>query len=75
LLALFGFNLGVEVGQLAIVVVFLPLAWALRNTAFYRRGVMTVGSLMIAALALVWLTERLFDVQLLANLPVFGSYR
>ena len=75
LLALFGFNLGVEVGQLAIVVVFLPLAWALRNTAFYRRGVMTVGSLMIAALALVWLAERLFDAQLIDNLPIFGSYR
>jgi len=75
LLALFGFNLGVEVGQLAIVVVFLPLAWGLRNTVFYRRGVMTVGSLMIAALALVWLAERLFDVQLLVKLPLFGSYR
>jgi len=75
LVALFGFNLGVEVGQLAIVAVFLPLAWGLRSTAFYRRGVMTVGSLMIAALALVWLTERLFDVQLLVKLPIFGSYR
>lgn len=73
--ALFGFNLGVEVGQLAIVAVFLPLAWALRGTPFYRRGVMTSGSLMIAALASVWLTERLFDVQLLVKLPLFGSYR
>ncbi len=75
LVALFGFNLGVEVGQLAIVAVFLPLAWGLRSTAFYRRGVMTVGSLMIAALASIWLTERLFDVQLLVKLPIFGSYR
>ena len=33
-LALVGFNLGVEVGQLAIVAVFLPLAFALRRTAF-----------------------------------------
>jgi len=73
--ALLGFNLGVEVGQLAIVAVFLPLAWALRSTAFYRRGVMTAGSLMIAALALIWLMERLFDVQLLVKLPIFGSYR
>jgi hypothetical protein len=75
LVALFGFNLGVEAGQLAIVAVFLPLAWGLRSTAFYRRGVMTVGSLMIAALASIWLTERLFDVQLLVKLPIFGSYR
>lgn len=75
LIALFGFNLGVEVGQLAIVAAFLPLAWGLRSTGFYRRGVMTVGSLMIAALALVWLAERLFDVQLLVKLPLVGAYR
>jgi len=37
--------------------------------------VMTVGSLMIATLALVWLAERLFDAQLIDNLPIFGSYR
>ena len=75
LVALFGFNLGVEAGQLAIVAVFLPLAWGLRSTTFYRRGIMTAGSLMIASLALVWLAERVFDVQLLVNLPIFGSYR
>jgi hypothetical protein len=44
-LSLLGFNLGVEVGQLAIVAVFLPLAYALRNTGFYRRGVFIGGSL------------------------------
>ena len=38
LLALVAFNLGVELGQLAIVAVFLPLAYALRDTLFYRRG-------------------------------------
>ena len=75
LVALLGFNLGVEVGQLAIVAVFLPLAWALRSTAFYRRGIMTAGSLLIAALALIWLTERLFDVQLLVKFQIFGPYR
>ena len=32
LLALVGFNLGVEAGQLAIVAAFLPLAYALRGT-------------------------------------------
>ncbi len=64
-LALLGFNLGVEAGQLAIVLVFLPLAFALRRTAFYRRGVRVGGSLLIAALAAVWLAERALDVSLL----------
>jgi HupE / UreJ protein len=65
LLALVGFNLGVEAGQLAIVAAFLPLAFALRRTAFYRRGVFVGGSLLIAALAAVWLAERGFNLKLL----------
>ncbi len=64
-LALVGFNLGVEAGQLAIVLVFLPLAFALRRTALYRRWVMVGGSLLIALLAGVWLVERMFDLKLL----------
>ena len=64
-LALVGFNVGVELGQLAIVVAFLPLAYALRRTGFYRRAVLWGGSLLIAALATVWLAERALDVKLL----------
>ncbi|SNS36340.1 HupE / UreJ protein [Noviherbaspirillum humi] len=64
-LALVGFNLGVEAGQLAIVAVFLPIAYLLRRTAFYRRLVLIGGSLLIAALAAVWLAERAFDLKLL----------
>jgi hypothetical protein len=64
-LALLGFNLGVELGQLAIVAAFLPLAYALRRTAFYRGAVLWAGSLLIAALAAVWLAERLFNLKVL----------
>ena len=64
-LALVGFNLGVEGGQLAIVAVFLPLAFALRRSTFYRRAVMIGGSLLIATLAGIWLVERVFEVKLL----------
>ena len=64
-LALVGFNLGVEGGQLAIVAVFLPLAYSLRRSWFYRRLVMVGGSLAIAVLAAVWLCERLFMFKVL----------
>ena len=64
-LALVGFNLGVECGQLAIVAVFLPLAFSLRRSWFYRRLVMIGGSLAIAMLAAVWLCERLFEFKVL----------
>jgi len=64
-LALVGFNVGVEIGQLAIVSAFLPLAYFLRATTFYRRAVLTAGSLVIALIAAVWFAERAFDFKLL----------
>ncbi|HYD80502.1 MAG TPA: HupE/UreJ family protein, partial [Paucimonas sp.] len=65
ILALVGFNLGVEAGQLAIVSLFLPLAFLLRHTRFYRRFILFAGSIVIAILAAVWLAERAFDMKLL----------
>ena len=67
-LSLASFNLGVEAGQLAIVLLFLPLAFALRSTWTYRRLVFGGGSAAIAALASVWLVERAFDVGVFSAL-------
>lgn len=55
---LLGFNLGVELGQLAIVAVFLPVAYLLRHTRFYRTGVLYGGSSAAALCAFVWLGQR-----------------
>jgi len=57
-LALVGFNAGVEVGQFAIVMVFLPLAVLLRDTVFYQRVFVPVGSGVIGMIAAVWLISR-----------------
>ncbi len=65
ILALVGFNLGVEVGQFAIVAAFLPIAFVLRHTWFYRRIILLGGSLLIAALAMTWLVERAFNLKVL----------
>ncbi len=60
LISLLSFNLGIEVGQLAIVVAVMPLIYALRSGVFYRRAVMPWGSAAIALLATVWLVQRAF---------------
>ena len=65
LLALVAFNVGVEVGQLAIVALFLPIAYRLRATRFYRRGVLVAGSAGIVLIAGTWLVERAFNLRLL----------
>src|SRR5205085_12621157 len=64
-LALVGFNVGVECGQLAIVAVFLPLAFASRRTRVYRRAIFVGGSLVIALVAGTWLAERVFNFKVL----------
>ncbi len=64
LLALVGFNLGVEVGQLVIVSAFLPTAYALRRTAFYQRLIFLGGSALICVIATGWLIERAFNLKL-----------
>ncbi|MDX8121970.1 HupE/UreJ family protein [Janthinobacterium sp. GMG2] len=66
LASLLGFNVGVELGQLAIVAAFLPAAWLLRKTWLYRQ-VLTVGSLAIALVAAVWLVERVVDIKLISS--------
>ncbi len=66
LLALVGFNLGVEIGQLVIVAAFLPLAYGLRNSGLYKIGVFRLGSLAIALLALIWLAERVFNWKIIS---------
>jgi hypothetical protein len=57
-IALGGFNVGVELGQIAIVLAFLPFAWLLRNTIFYRWVIVVGGSLAIAVLGIIWTLQR-----------------
>jgi hypothetical protein len=60
LISLVSFNLGIEVGQLAVVMGVMPLVYVLRGGTFYRRAVMPWGSAAIAGIALVWLVQRAF---------------
>ncbi|WP_292938451.1 HupE/UreJ family protein [Noviherbaspirillum sp.] len=65
LLALVSFNVGVELGQLGIVLLFLPLAHLLRTTLFYRRVLLPGGSVAISVIGTVWLLERALDWKLM----------
>jgi hypothetical protein len=65
LVALLGFNLGVEAAQLAVIALWLPLAYALRDRSWYRAGVVGGGSLLVLGVALAWFGERAFELELL----------
>ena len=61
---LFGFNVGVEIGQATIVAVFLPLAYLARRTTAYRKLGLVAGSAVIACIATVWMLERAMAIKI-----------
>jgi hypothetical protein len=71
-LSLAGFNVGVEIGQLAIVAAFMPLAFALRGRRAYARYALSAGSLAIAVVAAIWFVERAFDLPVVAAIAARG---
>jgi hypothetical protein len=68
--SLLSFNIGVELGQLLIVAILLPGLYVLRNTAFYRVGLLWLGPVLLIAVAIYWFVERGFMV----NLPVDENF-
>ena len=68
LITLFGFNLGVELGQAVIVGVIVPFIFLIRKFSFYKPLVLKLGSILIIAMGMIWLYERLFSQLLLLAL-------
>jgi hypothetical protein len=54
-----GFNIGVEIAQLTIVAMVLPLIFFARGTRWYANGVMPLGSCALGAAGVVWLLQRI----------------
>ncbi|MCC6436024.1 MAG: HupE/UreJ family protein [Acidimicrobiales bacterium] len=59
---LLGFNLGVELGQTAIILLTFPTLYLLRRTRYYLT-IMRVASLLLALAALGWALERVFELR------------
>jgi hypothetical protein len=62
------FNVGVELGQLAIVLAVLPALHVLTRAVgadAYRTRFLPIGAGVLAVLGTLWLVERVFDVTLL----------
>jgi hypothetical protein len=58
--ALVGFNLGVEAGQLAVILLaFFAVFWLRRNQQVYRNWVVIPASLLIGLIGLYWFWERI----------------
>lgn len=71
-ITLFGFNVGVELGQLVVVVVFLSVAFRVRTWPRYRGVVLRLGSAAIALVASVWFVQRALPSTTLRGHASFG---
>lgn len=58
LLSILSFNLGVEVGQLMILIIVLPLLILASKRNWYQQYGVKIGSAMIALIALSWSVQR-----------------
>lgn len=56
--ALAGFNVGVELAQLSLVLLVLPFLFRARNSTFYAGRFMPVTSLVAAMAGAAWLAAR-----------------
>ncbi len=66
LVSVVSFNLGVEVGQLMIFLVLLPVLYLLKSKMEFRKVTFGV-SLAIFMLGFTWLIERLFNLRLISS--------
>lgn len=62
-LSLFGFNLGVEIGQVVIVAAVFPFLFLVRSFWAYRRLAVQAAAVAMILVASVWVYERAFDVD------------
>ena len=59
---LIGFNVGVEIGQMAIVAAIFPFIFLLRKTSFYKPVILIGGSVILILIATYWFVERAFGL-------------
>ncbi len=60
-ISLFSFNIGVEIGQVVIVALMLPLVWAVLKSRF-KKQITWAMSGMILFFGITWFLERAFDL-------------
>lgn len=72
-LTVLAFNIGVELGQVAIIAVLFPILFLIRKQRWYVPVVVRLGSMFLIGLACIWLVERLFGIQILSRVRPFIS--
>ncbi len=73
-LTLFGFNLGVEIGQVAVIIVLFPILYAIRKTKIYN-FLLIFGSFILILISLYWFIERAFNYDMQLGYKLFQAIK
>lgn len=65
--SLLSFNLGVEIGQVAIVAAVVPVLFLLRKQSLYIPVILKLGAVILIMIAMYWFIERAFEIDLPAG--------
>ncbi len=63
LVSLIGFNVGVELGQIVIVIAVFPILFLCRKSQIYQRMVLPSVSVLVCMLALWWFVTRALGIE------------
>jgi hypothetical protein len=63
LVSLVGRNVGIEIGQVIVILILFPALYLLRRTSAYA-PFLTVSSIVLSIVALGWMAERVFETDL-----------
>ncbi len=63
LVSLMGRNVGIEIGQAAVIIMMFPMLFMLRRTRLYR-AILVGGSAALAVVSIGWAIERVFEISL-----------
>lgn len=66
LVSLLGRNIGIEIGQLGVIVVCFPALYLLRRTRYYQ-PFLKISAAFLSIIAIGWMIERLAEVELGIN--------
>jgi len=62
-LSLLGFNIGVELGQVVIILLIFPILYFIRKSKLYPKLLVWLSVLLIV-ISLYWLVERAFEIDM-----------
>ncbi len=62
-LSLLGFNIGVEVGQVVIILMIFPILYLIRKSKAYKK-ILVFLSLILILISIYWFVERFFEIDM-----------